>query len=535
MIGRPARAAPASASIPSGTLPTTRPTGTTHTCRSGTSVSARRPSPTPPARQIVPVSAIATEHVVSDAVEPLETVASARREARVLDELDPGRSQRRRKVGRNRRCGVHRAGSSASAIVRRLVAGGGTAGRRRRSRRARSTKRSIDLVGREPERSRVGALDRARPPVARHPARPRAPGARAPSTSSRALSVSPPRPERAQRQAWQVAASRSTRASGPGSRPSRPDPLQQPPDGQAERLGRGEPSRALEDPADEPHRRRLAALAVDRLASTAFARRCSSTSGMSMRTGHASKHAPHSVDANGQRRTLLDALELRREDRADRAGVDRAVGVTSGAAVHGTDVEAGAAADAGERLPADGIGEHARAAVVEQHEVEHLGSVAGTHARPQRCVRVHALTRRRARQELQEHLEVLEPRQHLLDAHDGDQDAGEGRAHATVALGLDDRDRARSRRPRSSRRTRPPRPAGTARAGAARAASASAVGSSLSSGRSNATRKRSRISVRFLWIAGTTMCDGDVAGELHDQLGEVGLESPARPRAPAPR
>ena len=48
VIGRPARAASASSSMPSGTLPTSSPTGTTHTCRSGTSVSARRPSPAPP-------------------------------------------------------------------------------------------------------------------------------------------------------------------------------------------------------------------------------------------------------------------------------------------------------------------------------------------------------------------------------------------------------------------------------------------------------------------------------------------------------
>ena len=73
-----------------------------------------------------------------------------------------------------------------------------------------------------------------------------------------------------------------------------------------------------------------------------------------------------------QRRRVLDADQLRREDRADRAGVDRAVRVTARARVDGTHVEAGAAADAVQRLPADLIGEHPRPPVVEQHDVQLL-------------------------------------------------------------------------------------------------------------------------------------------------------------------
>src|SRR5439155_18071277 len=73
-----------------------------------------------------------------------------------------------------------------------------------------------------------------------------------------------------------------------------------------------------------------------------------------------------------QRRVSFDALELRREDRADRAGVDGAVRVTTRARVDGADVEARAAADAVQRLSADLVGQHARPAVVEQDNMQLL-------------------------------------------------------------------------------------------------------------------------------------------------------------------
>ena len=67
-----------------------------------------------------------------------------------------------------------------------------------------------------------------------------------------------------------------------------------------------------------------------------------------------------------------------------------------------------------------------------------LRPVAGVHARPDRGVRVHALAGRRARQQLQQHLEVAQRRHDLLDPHHGDQRLGQGRAHPAVALRLDD-------------------------------------------------------------------------------------------------
>ena len=53
----------------------------------------------------------------------------------------------------------------------------------------------------------------------------------------------------------------------------------------------------------------------------------------------------------------------------------------AGPRVDGADVQARAAADAVERLPADLVAQHARAAVVEQHDVQLLRPVARRHAR----------------------------------------------------------------------------------------------------------------------------------------------------------
>ena len=59
------------------------------------------------------------------------------------------------------------------------------------------------------------------------------------------------------------------------------------------------------------------------------------------------------VDANGSVGACVDARQLRRQDRADRPRVDRAVGVAAGALVDRADVQARRAADAVQRLAAD--------------------------------------------------------------------------------------------------------------------------------------------------------------------------------------
>ena len=151
-----------------------------------------------------------------------------------------------------------------------------------------------------------------------------------------------------------------------------------------------------------------------------------------------------------------------------------------------------------------------RAPVVEQHDVHVLRPVARRDTGPHRRVRVHPLARRRARQQLQEHLEVGERGHDLLDAHHRDQRLRQGQAHPAVALGLEhhqraglgdgevragDRDLRRQELPPQVHAGRP-RPARAAR----RSGPRGAPGISR--------RKISRISARLRWIAGTRMCEG---------------------------
>src|SRR2546421_3499410 len=104
-----------------------------------------------------------------------------------------------------------------------------------------------------------------------------------------------------------------------------------------------------------------------------------------------------------QLRGLLQARQLRRDDRADGAGVDRAVGVAADLLIDGARVQACAAAYARERLARDRVAEHAGAPVVHQNDVYFLGAfvaVASLRARDERLVGRQSLARAGARQEL---------------------------------------------------------------------------------------------------------------------------------------
>ena len=211
-------------------------------------------------------------------------------------------------------------------------------------------------------------------------------------------------------------------------------------------LGHCGTARVAEHPCRAPHREVLAlgpavAVGVDDLAAQVHQ--------------HLGDVDPHRADLEagaaqaggvGQGVGLLvhaDALEQRVEDRADRARVDRAVGVAAGALVDRADVQAGRAADAAQRLPADLVGQDVGPAVVQQHDVHLLRPVTGGDPGPHRGVGVHPLAGARARQQLEEDVEVLPGRHELLDADDADQHLGQGQAHPPVALALDDDERAR--------------------------------------------------------------------------------------------
>ena len=96
----------------------------------------------------------------------------------------------------------------------------------------------------------------------------------------------------------------------------------------------------------------------------------------------------------------------------------------------------------------------------------------------------------------------------LLDAHDRDQDPGQGQAHPAVAFGLDDADGAGLGDAEVGPADRHGHASGTSCRRWARAAAAERRGSSVrSSVLPSRRRNSSRISARFLWIAGTRMCD----------------------------
>jgi hypothetical protein len=134
--------------------------------------------------------------------------------------------------------------------------------------------------------------------------------------------------------------------------------------------------------------------------------------------------------------------ELRREDSADGAGIDRSVGVAASLPVDRAGVHAGSATDAAEGLTLGFFGQHPGAAVVEQDDMKALGSVAGRDPGPDRGVGIHALAGGGAGQHLEHHFKVLEAGEHLLNAGDGDHGARQGETHAAVALRLDHDDGA---------------------------------------------------------------------------------------------
>jgi len=115
--------------------------------------------------------------------------------------------------------------------------------------------------------------------------------------------------------------------------------------------------------------------------------------------------------------------ELRREDSADGAGIDRSVGVAASLPVDRAGVHAGSATDAAEGLTLGFFGQHPGAAVVEQDDMKALGSVAGRDPGPDRGVGIHALAGGGAGQHLEHHFKVLEAGEHLLNAGDGDHGA----------------------------------------------------------------------------------------------------------------
>src|SRR6266566_5728862 len=145
----------------------------------------------------------------------------------------------------------------------------------------------------------------------------------------------------------------------------------------------------------------------------------------------------------GQAFGSLYTHQLWCENSTDRAGVDRAIGMTARAGIDRADIEAGATADAVQRLTTHIVGEDLRAPIVKQYQVEALRAISWRHSRPQTCIRIHPFSRRAARQQLQEDGKVPERGQNLLDTHHRDKGLRQGYTHTPIALALHDADRPR--------------------------------------------------------------------------------------------
>ena len=254
---------------------------------------------------------------------------------------------------------------------------------------------------------------------------------------------------------------------------------------------------------------------------------------MSIRTGQTSAQAPQSVDANGSEPGWpRSPRELRLEDRADRAGVGGVVRVAAGLPVDRADVDARRAADAAQRRRGRPRSASARVRPPSSRtRWNALRPVARAHAGPERRVRVHPLAGRRARQQLEEHLEVapragstfsipitvtstsgsvvhMRPFPSDSTTHDG---AGLG--HGEV--------RARDRDPRAQE--------GVAQVQPCRLGQLGRIVGEV--GRARAARGTGRGSrVRFLWIAGTSRCDGrSPASWTISSARSVSIATDARP------
>ena len=133
----------------------------------------------------------------------------------------------------------------------------------------------------------------------------------------------------------------------------------------------------------------------------------------------------------------LGIENLGRINSADGTRNEPAVGKTTDILVDGAIIGAGAATDALEDVPPDGVFENFRASVVENDDVEFLGAtfiVAATGTCDELGVGGHFLSSSRASEQFQENSERFPIGDDLVEADDGDLQVGHGRDHTPIAF-----------------------------------------------------------------------------------------------------
>ena len=139
--------------------------------------------------------------------------------------------------------------------------------------------------------------------------------------------------------------------------------------------------------------------------------------------------------------------QLRRQDRPDRPRIHAPIRMASRLPVHRAGILARPTPDAVQRLPSLLVRQHPRPRIVQQHHMERLRPVlpGRIHPPPDRVVRIHPLPSSRPRQHLQHHLQVRQPRNHLIDPRNRNQRLRQRQAHPPIPFALDDTNSARLR------------------------------------------------------------------------------------------
>src|SRR6185437_2451982 len=206
----------------------------------------------------------------------------------------------------------------------------------------------------------------------------------------------------------------------------------------------------------------------------------------------------------------LPTAQMRRQHRADRPRIGGSVRVPADMAVHRTDIQASAAANAMQHLPLFRMAEQAAATVIHQHYVKFFRAIhfpGASCPADQRSVGRNRLSCARCCQDGPECRQVFEPRNHFFNARDSHMDTRKTGCQPAVPSLVEIATAPTS----ATRKFAPEIPISAAKNALRsflRAAATSFCGSSGRSGSPSLSRNSSAICVRLRCMAGVTMWYG---------------------------